>query len=281
MHLALTGWKHDSMEALLELKSHSWTVQIRELLHQYNLPSALDLANNQPELWKWKKQVKRQVTSYWHNKLCNEAAEMKTLQYLNLNMCSLETGHPVWETGHDPRQVPKAAVRAQILTGRYPLTGHSCAGKRQVQKCPYCPADEPETVAHFILRCSAHQDIRSSYIDCLQELTGLQIETLPDEELIRTLIDPSHLTQYWQEAVQLEAAARSFFFRMHHKRAVADGRGSMNVWATRKSSGAILAKRASITRATTRATKRATYGQKPDRLEADPHPQPLPRRTWI
>ena len=178
--------------------------------------------------------MKCSVTKYWNDALKQQAREMSSLKYLNLQMCSVEECHPVWETGTDPRQVPMATVRAAILTGRYTLTGEKCAGTRRVDSCPYCTSQEAETLEHFILGCALYDDIRRSYIAKLEDLSGVDVANLPHRTKLQSLVDPSHLTVDRDQAVQLERSARHHFFKMHHRRAVHDGRGSMQLWATKR-----------------------------------------------
>ena len=227
-----------------DLESHSWTVQIRELLHQYGLPPALTLANSPPSIGEWKRNIKKAILKYWQQQLQEEAYNMKSLELLNISICDLTNCHPVWETGNDPRQVPKAAVRAQILTGRYPLTGLTCSGKRQLPKCPYCEIEEPETIKHFVMVCSLHNNTRQNYLSKLEHIACRNIVDWPNEdEKLRIMVDPSHLVKSRQKAIELECVARNSYFKMHHDRATADGRGSMNCWATMKARGTILTRK--------------------------------------
>ena len=229
--------EHDVMIRQLctkDLSSNSWTVQARLALDRYGLPPALQLAANPPELSIWKRDVKKAITKYWESTLKQQSSIMSSLSYLNMQMCGVVEGHPVWETGTDPRQVPMATIRAAILTGRYPLTGEKCAGIRRLDSCPYCGSPEAETIHHFTLVCNLHDDTRAAYIEKLEDLTGTEVNNLPQKTKLRYLIDPTHLTKDREEAVMLERCARHHFFKMHHRRAVQDGRGSMQLWATKR-----------------------------------------------
>ena len=223
--------------AIKDLNSHSWTTQVRLILQQYQLPPALQLMENTPKTAAWKRTTKTTITSFWEDKLKMQARQMKSLQHLNLDMCSVTAGHPVWQTGTDPRQVPMASVRAQILTGRYPLTGEKCSGKRQAESCPYCGEEEPESIQHFVLHCGLHSSTRKKYIQELEETSYKNITRMPDDCKLRVMIDPSHLTDDRRMAIELEKSARKNFFKMHSRRAEADGRGSMQAWATKRSGG--------------------------------------------
>ena len=130
-----------------------------------------------------------------------------------------------------------ASVRAQILTGRYQLTGEKFSGKRQAESCPYCDEEEPESIQHFVLHCGLHSSTRKKYIQELEETSYKNITRMPDDCKLRVMIDPSHLTNDRRMAIELEKSARKNFFKMHSRRAEADGRGSMQAWATKRSGG--------------------------------------------
>ena len=64
--------------------------------------------------------VKQAVTGEWTQRLQEDAAEMSSLQFLNISCCEIGHVHPVWED-LDTITIDKATVKAQLLVGRYPL----------------------------------------------------------------------------------------------------------------------------------------------------------------
>ena len=217
-----------------DLNSHSWTVQLRKILHKYNLPMALQLVNNPPRKEKWKTQVKQAIQSYWEKLIKEEASGMKSLKYLNLNACGPGFTHFVWETGADPIQTVMAAVKSSLLIGRYPLTGHKCAGKRQQPKCPQC-GTEPETIDHFLIRCPMYDDMRKTYIDRIIEEPILNNINLDDTEmLVHLILDPSHFITDLQTVLKIESVTRRMCFSFHNRRALNEGWGSMYQWASKR-----------------------------------------------
>ena len=82
--------------AIKDSSSHSWTSELRRVLYTYQLPSPMQLAHNPPEKERWKQMVKAAVWAHWENKLKDQAAVMKSLRYLNINMCAIGYTHPVW-----------------------------------------------------------------------------------------------------------------------------------------------------------------------------------------
>ena len=216
-----------------DLSSHSWTVQLRKVLHQYSLPLALQLSTTPPAKDKWKSTVKVAVTEYWEDRLKREATGMKSLKHLNLDMCAIGYSHPVWKTGPDPIQATMATVKAAMLVGRYPLSGHKCAGKRQLPSCPQCNL-EPETIQHFLLKCPAYQDIRSAYIPRLEQDLSISMSAFTDDQTVSIILDPSHITADEDLGVQAETTSRRMCYAMHNRRAVTEGRGSMYQWASKR-----------------------------------------------
>jgi hypothetical protein len=220
--------------ALKDLSSNSWTVQLRTVLFKYNLPLALELARNPPKKAPWKKTVKRAVADYWEKELKRQAAPMKTLKYLNMEMCAIGFTHPVWLTGNDPMQTVMAGVKVAMLVGRYPLTGHKCAGKNQADKCPHCNM-EPETMPHFLLRCPIYQEIRNMYLHRLEEaMPKIHTGMMCEEDLVKVILDPSHMATDEEQVIYLEGITRRMCFAMHNQRAVNEGRGSMYQWASKR-----------------------------------------------
>ena len=186
--------------------SHSWTVKLKHVLFKYSLPPALTLAESPPEKEMWKRTIKEAIAVYWDRELKEEARFMKSLKYLNPQMCQPGYSHPVWLTGTDPFQTTMAVVKAIMLAGRYTLTVHKCTGTRQLPKCPHCNM-EPETLKHFILLCPTYEDVRSPYLHRLKHnITNMDISQVNSETLLKIILDPSHISDSEDEAIHLEDA---------------------------------------------------------------------------
>jgi hypothetical protein len=82
--------------AVKSLDSHSWTVMLRNLLYQYDLPSAHDLVASTPSKQSWKIAVRTAIYRHWEDKMKKDAAEMSSLSFfLNLSKCQFGSPHPV------------------------------------------------------------------------------------------------------------------------------------------------------------------------------------------
>ena len=214
--------------------SHSWTTKLKQVLFKYSLPPALVLAENPPEKDNWKKTIKEAITRYWGKELNEEARFLKSLKYLNQMMCQPGYSHPVWITGPDPFQTTMAGIKAIMLVGRYTLTGHKCAGTRQLPKCPHCNL-EPETLKHFLLRCPTYEDTRSPYLRRLQqELPRIDIFQIGMENLMKIILDPSHIADSEDEVIHLEDITRRMCYAMHNRRAIEEGKWSMYQWISKR-----------------------------------------------
>ena len=200
--------------AMKHLKSKSWTAQLRLILHQYSLPSPLELLDNTPTKVMWKRQVKNAIQNYWYRKLKEDAASKKTLIYLNCDSCCIGSSHPVWRCGSDPLQVRMAGIKARLLVGRYPLTATKYAGNKLQQKCPLC-MEAPETMAHFILECSKLESYRQPLMTKIQPwLHNIQDR----EEMVKFILDPSHFSSDVEEIYYLEGTTRRLCYSLHKHR---------------------------------------------------------------
>jgi len=199
---------------MCEADSISWINQSKKLLRQYNLPSIFALLNSTPSKAEWKTTVKKAVMEFWEKELKEAAQNKSSLQYLNLNKCSLRKVHPVWGSNlTDPLAIQRATVKAQLLVMRYPLTAYSVSGKRKSLLCPLCH-QEPETVPHFLLFCPSLSPSRQPWITpILDHLRKLQLCLT---SLVSFILDPP--TTNPQVAMELENITRNYCYRLHRQR---------------------------------------------------------------
>ena len=81
-----------------DINSKSWTVDIRKLLHKFNLPSCHDLLRNTPKKEAWQYEVKKAVSGYYSVKLKKELEKQSSTRYINPCACSLSKPHNIWST---------------------------------------------------------------------------------------------------------------------------------------------------------------------------------------
>ena len=101
--------------AMKDITSNRWTSHLRKVLYQNKLPSPIQLANNPPKKEAWKSTVKRVIRDHSDQSLKEDAVNMKSLKFLNLDICSIRYSHPVWICRTDLLQAIMAMTIAVLL----------------------------------------------------------------------------------------------------------------------------------------------------------------------
>ena len=197
-------------------ESSSWSAHVKCLLSKYGLPPASALITNSPSKNEWKKAVNGAVHGLWTKELRETARDKSSLQYLNLEGCSTDSVHPVWQDLSCPLAIKKATVKAMLLTKRYPLSTSPTAGINQSDTCPLCKRD-PETTTHFILQCSKLSATRLPYIRRIMDMCRNQNISIDLESITRIVLDSTHLPV---PIPNHEETCRNFVFKMHNQRAI-------------------------------------------------------------
>ena len=208
--------------AVKNVKSHSWTVQIRNILAMYNLPSAYQLLNNPPTKNGWKCAVEKAVCDHWLTELQEKASTMSTLQFLDPFACDLENLHSTWGIDADPMEVHMATVKVKLLIQRYPLTGLQYSGKKKSKTCPLCQQGE-ETVEHFLLICKTLCPYRPHYLQKIYMLLTMSQTPLPENtnDLTRLILDPvPYLNNRELVERKMEKVSRHLVFKLHNERSI-------------------------------------------------------------
>ena len=78
--------------------------------------------------------------------------------------------------------------------------------------CPLCES-EPETTAHFLLRCSKLSNIRQQY---LPKIMSCYEQPSPDL-LVRVILNSSYLSE---NRITHETLCRNYTYKLHHKRSI-------------------------------------------------------------
>ena len=198
------------------LDSASWTTHVRKLLNKYNLPQPSELLSCPPSKKNWKDTIKSAVNKKWTEQLCKEAEDKSTLKYLNLSGCQVDRMHPIWSDLKCPLDIEQATVKALLLVQRYPLTTSPVTGTRACAMCPLCQ-EEPETLMHFLLHCTALQQVRTKYLQQVLNTCRQHKVSVDPESLIRIILDSTHLPTY---NPYHEKTCRQFIFKIHSIRSV-------------------------------------------------------------
>ena len=220
--------EHEVVHRQLALKDHSsasWTTHVRKLLSRYSLPSAYEIMARPPSKLQWKKCVKRALEDFWTEKLRSDAAEQSSMRYLNLKVCVVGSPHHVWSScGSQPFDSHRAAVKAKLLVGKYPLqTIVSRFSPSKDATCLLCDL-EAETRAHFLLHCNKLQAARQPWMEKI--LLHHNIDQIPGreddvEKLVSYILDPSSgpvRPLAVDELMYLENTSRRLCYALHAER---------------------------------------------------------------
>ncbi|CAC5400745.1 unnamed protein product [Mytilus coruscus] len=96
----------------------SFFYQTALLLSKYNLPDILGKNIAIPSKLSWKKLAKTEISTFWTLKLKDEAHQISSLKFLNLNFGIAETTHPVLDSvGQNLIEIRKATTKVRMLNG--------------------------------------------------------------------------------------------------------------------------------------------------------------------
>ncbi len=202
--------------AVKGINSSSWTSHVRKLLTKYQLPQASALLESPPSKQVWRHMVKTAVHDKWTQQLREDAEKKSTLQYLNLSQCRTDKLHQVWRDLSSPLAIEQASIQALLLVQRYPLTTSAITGTRRCDVCPLCK-EEPETLSHFLLHCTALQNHRFYHLLKILDTIRKYSLSVDPENVIRLILDNSHLPEQNPSFGDL---CRGLVYRLHSRRSV-------------------------------------------------------------
>jgi hypothetical protein len=167
-----------------------------------------------PSKESWKRTVNSAVYGAWTSKLVNETKDMSSLQFLQTNKLKLGTIHPALRGASDVVTPQKIAICTKLMVGRYPLSSNHVTGRQGLDKCPLCHT-ETEDERHFLLTCSALQDVRSTHLRKILDYNKANGVTIDPDELLIQIIDP--IGYFQNDKVNLELY-HNLSLGLHNKR---------------------------------------------------------------
>ena len=205
--------------SMKDLDSHSWTVDLRLLLHKYELPGAFSLTMATPGKELWKRMVKDKVTEHWESKLREQMRNRKTLEYMNPEVCAVGVVHPVWRFCRTSADIYMASVKVRLMVKRYPLSGETYSGARRRERCTLC-GEAPETTEHFLLECPFLTHSRRAYMARIEAcLSGHGYGMVLDErDITKMILDPSFFVNGDEVLEEMEKITRRMCYAMHRRR---------------------------------------------------------------
>ena len=192
------------------------------------MPYLADLLEEIQPKTHWKSMVKQAVIKEATEYIENEALTKSTLEFLNpafqFNKC-----HNVIRFVRNPREVRRACIKTQMVTGTYMLqsTRHKFNQVKD-DTCLLC-GEEPEDLVHCLLQCPATDTARKKHmprvLDTVPHILYNLATVLHNPRLLtQLLIDCTHpritelidLTPATIEA--LERASRNYCYAVHTER---------------------------------------------------------------
>ena len=194
--------------------SHSLIGKFKEKLHVYHLPSIVDLYMDPPTKSSWKRTVKTAVVTMASRSVTSSAKDMSTLQHMSHQFIHKHP-HPVVALVDNPRQVERACIKAQVLTGTYPLQRARFKMKKTSSPtCQMCQRGEEDTT-HFVVGCSSLNETRAKYSATIRALLPTNLKV----PLTMALLDSRTLIKEHPELASLqkviEQTTRDLIFALH------------------------------------------------------------------
>ena len=116
--------------AMKETISYSWTMQVKIMLSRYKLPPASELLASQLTKHQWNALIKFNTYQNWTEQLQEEAKQMSSLCFTNIDAFKISSMHPVWLNLHNKLDIRKAHVGAKLLMKDTPCQDPTLLEKR-------------------------------------------------------------------------------------------------------------------------------------------------------
>ena len=173
-------------------ESSSWFVAVRKLFIKYDLPDCWDVIDEPQSKTKWKSTVHKQVNDYWAEHVKSRALMYTTLEYLPVDKYYPGKKHWLLQHSGIAKEIPTVHLKLKIVTGTYILqVNRSTFNQNEIDPTCLMCKEEPETVDHFLIRCSTLADVRKpidmdSILRCAECFIQAPIET---QVLTQLLLD--------------------------------------------------------------------------------------------
>ncbi|CAG2193840.1 unnamed protein product [Mytilus edulis] len=152
--------------------NNSFFFQTALLLAKYNLPDIFDKNIPIPSKLSWKKLVKTEISSFWTLGLKEEAHQISSLKFLNLNFGNANSTHPVWDSVEQNLiEIRKASTKVRMLTGTYMVQAdkHKFSQYTIDPTCLLCHR-EIEDILHVLTQCPVLCNERKEYFTPIKQL---------------------------------------------------------------------------------------------------------------
>ena len=170
-------------------KSHSWYIAIKKFLLKYDLPGPLELLNNPPTKFAWKRRVSKQINNYWVGFIKHRASLSASLQHLVVDNYVCGKTPYLLKSCRNAKEIHRVHTKLKLATGTYILqTNRASFNQNMVDPtCLLCSCVE-ETLQHFLLDCPVLAAIRNPIIDSLVKACSDLCNPAYDNDILLKLI---------------------------------------------------------------------------------------------
>ena len=216
-----------------DINFEGWSGLARKTCVLYGLEDPLDIIQHPWRSDRWQLHCKQVVTKYWLDLLIQSCESYSSLNLLDTSRLDLESPHPIWTAARrDAVSTKRATFVMWIILGCYNTSERLF--KMGLARTPYCllcaeltGSDRSviENREHFLLSCSALQDIRKDFLRQFQELSPVLANHMEvSTKFLVCLLDPyspqvpDDLRRSWIAEEKVYETSRNFCYSMHNKR---------------------------------------------------------------
>lgn len=209
--------------------SESFFRTAQDTLELYDLPDISSLSTLTK--FQWRKSCRQAVSSYWSERLREEASDKPTLSNCNLMNMAIGKSHLIWENvDNNTVDVKRGITKARMLTGVYMLQSTKARFNQYdvEQICPLCRL-ATEDLQHMLLRCPALSEVRSPLLSSVRVLLIRRFgvtwwSSRSSAQIVALCLDSSNINDQINHSVEgsflcrLETLGRRLCHKLHMKR---------------------------------------------------------------
>ena len=174
--------------------SNSWFITVRRLFFKYDIPDCWNAVEAPPSKAQWKSLVNKHVNDYWVERIKSRSSLYSSLEHLTADQ--YYPGHTHWLLRNSgiARDIPSIHVKLKLVTGTYILqVNRSAFNQNETDTTCLMCKEEPETIDHFMIRCSALEEVRQPILKRILHCAEYLMQSPIDyENLVQLLLDSGY-----------------------------------------------------------------------------------------